>query len=76
MYICRRGFAGKTGRGRFGSDGMRMLVRHCLMIMLVIVAVLTVNMDMCMGVRMFVGMDGVSVAVLVRMRVVMLVGVL
>ena len=49
---------------------------HCLMIMLMIIDVRTMNMDMSMGVRMFVGMNGISVAMFVGVSVIMLVGVL
>ena len=55
-----------------------MLMGHCLMIMLVVVDVLAVNMDMRMGmgVRMFMGMDSIPMAVLMDVSVTMLVGVL
>ena len=46
------------------------------MIMLVIAAVLAVNMDMCMGVMMLMGMDSIAMAMLVGMGMVMLMGVL
>ena len=58
------------------SYRMSVLMGHCLMIMLVIVAVPAMNMDMGMDVGMLMGMDGISMAVLMGMGVGMLVGVL
>ena len=55
---------------------MQVLMGHFFMFMIVVVAVLTVNMDMCVGVRMLVGMDSISMTVLVGMCVVMLMGML
>ena len=46
------------------------------MVMLVVVAVFTMNVDMRMGVRMLMGMDSVSMAVFVGMGMVVLMGVL
>ena len=51
-------------------------MRHCLMIMLVVIGILSVNMDMCMGVCMLMGMDSFSVAVFMDVVVAMLMGVL
>ena len=53
-----------------------MLVRHCLMIMLVIIAVIAMSVDMCVSVSMLVGMNRIAVAVLVGMSVGMLVSML
>ena len=53
-----------------------MLVRHCLMLMLVIFAVFTVNVNMGVSVCMLVGMNNITVAVFVGMDMCMLVGVL
>lgn len=50
-----------------------MFVRHCFVIMIVIGAVLTMNMNMGMDVRMLVGMNNIAMAMFVRMGVCMLV---
>ena len=55
---------------------MQMLVLHGFMMMFVIIAVLAMNMDMCMGVRMLMGVDGISVGMFVGVRVCMLMGML
>ena len=46
------------------------------MIMLVVFAVLTMDMDMRMGVRMLMGMDSIAMCVFVGMGMVVLMGVL
>ena len=51
-------------------------MRHCLMIMLMVVGVLTMNMDMRMGVGMLMGVDSISMTVFVEMGMIMLMGVL
>ena len=76
MIVCDY-FENMTSRREsYAAAGVQMLMGHCFVVMLVIVAVLTMNMDMRMGVRMLMGMDSISMAVFVGMRVIMLMGVL
>ena len=49
---------------------------HRFVVMVVIFAVFTVNMDMAMRVRMLMGMDSIAMTVFVGMGVTMLVGML
>ena len=53
-----------------------MLMGHGVMPVAVIAAVLAVNMDVGVGMRMLVGMEGISMAVFVGMGMGVLVGVL
>ena len=53
-----------------------MVVQHCFMFVFVVVAVLAVNMNMCVDVCMLVGMHGIAMAMLVGMSVCMLMSVL
>ena len=46
------------------------------MIMLMVVGVLTMDMDMCMGVGVLMGVDSISMDVFVEMGMIMLMGVL
>ena len=55
---------------------MQMLMHHCFVIMLVVVAILAVSMDMGMDVRVFVGMDSITMPVLVGVGVHVFMGVL
>ena len=55
---------------------MQMIVRHGFVIMLVIFVILAMNMDMRMSVRVFMGMDDISMAVFVCVGMTMFVGVL